>query len=99
MWHQPSPWPVITKLCSGKHGEDILVDGEKVGEVRSETGKYGLDHQRDHGFAFPLPCEGPCRVSLAVGWPLPRPNSGQTPQKWQDRRIIPGDIDRRRKPS
>jgi hypothetical protein len=72
---QPSPWPVTTKLCSGKDSEDILVDGESVGEIRSETGKYRLDHQRDDGFAFPLPCEGPCRVSLGVRGTLPRPNS------------------------
>ena len=76
MWHQPSPWPVTTKLCSGKDGEDILVDRERVGEVRPETRKYGLDHQCDHGFAFPLPCEGPRRVSLGVKGTLPRPNSG-----------------------
>jgi len=30
MWLQPSPWPLTSKLCSGKDGEDILVDGAGV---------------------------------------------------------------------
>ena len=78
---QPSPWPGTTKLCSGKDREDIWVDGERVGEVRSETGTYGLDHQHDDGFVVLRPLERPSRVLVGGRSTLARPGSwGDTPE-------------------
>ena len=70
----PSPCPVTTKLCSGKDGEDIFFDGERVVEVSSETGKYELDHRRDDGFASvdPLDCwKDRCIIPVDIGVRVP----------------------------
>ncbi len=73
MWLQPSPWLDTTALCSGDEVVEKTVDGGTEGEVRSETGKKKLFHQRDDGFA----CARRCRIHhgdlFGAGGAIPRP--------------------------
>ncbi len=49
--------------------------------VRSERGKYGLDHQRDDGFVVLWPLERPSGVFAGSRGTLARPDSGaRTPE-------------------
>ena len=78
MWLQPSPWPDTTELCSGDEPTEILVDGGADGEVRSETGKIRLFHQRDDGFASVGSCGTRYGAFSGSGEPRDR-IPGQTP--------------------
>ena len=86
---QPSPWPGTTKQCSGKDGEDILVDGGAFGDVRSKTGIIGLFQQRNDGFASVESSRRRYGAFSGSGEPYHDRILGQTPLDWQDRRIIP----------
>jgi len=89
MWHYPSPWPGTTKLCSGKDGEDILVDRGRMGEVRSKKDKRSLFSN----MTPVLPLSGPVGdhpgASSVSGGHCRDRIPEQTSPKWQDRGIIP----------
>lgn len=78
MWLRPSPWPGTTKQCSGKDGEDILVDGSASGEICSKTGIIVLFQLRNGGFAASSLLgrdTGLSRVSGITPGPLGGPNT------------------------
>jgi hypothetical protein len=65
------------------------VDRATKGEVRSETGKYRIDHQRDDGFTY-VHSRGSLQDTLLGAAELSRsPSRVPRGSKWEDRRIIP----------
>jgi hypothetical protein len=94
MWLLPSPWPGTTKLYSGDEGgKKVLTEAE--GDVRSETGKKGPFHQRDDRLASVGSRGTPGETfSGSAGRPL-CPSGLPKRSKWQGRRIIPNNVQRR----
>jgi len=83
------PLAVTTELCSGE-SQETLGDKKAEGEVRSRAENTGFFVNAKT--ALPSSCllrqhPGPCRWQEDTG----EPDSGETPQNWQDGGIIPVD--------